>query len=430
MLANWFRQWRLGLYGGLFVVTLGLILGLGLWPAISTPPIGTASSPASQDYRRGLSAVDFVALKENGWREEYASYFQRNIQGKTYTPQYIQRTLARIQRQNGSRAAVLHLFTHENEFALLVSTWASPPILITQPAVTQAEMNRVMNTFRRNVSDPRTQFTKAYLSSGQTLYDWWIKPLEAQLAKDQVDTLLFCVGPGLRSLPWAALFDGKKFLIERFNMSLIPGFDLTDVRYKSLKNSQVLAMGASEFLNFSPLPNVPAELKTIQDLWGGPALINQDFTVQNLRQERQRRGYPIVHLATHAMFQPGKVNNSFIQLWQENSVRLNQLPSLNLGRPPAELLVLSACQTALGDEQAELGFAGLALQAGVKSALGSLWQVSDQATFELMKAFYADLKNAPYKALALRHAQQKLQQNPEFQAPYYWAGFTMIGSPW
>ncbi len=420
---------RLTLYAGLSVLVLSLILGLNLSPSWGQLPT-ILISQTGPGQEQPLSAADFVAIKENGWRDEFAQYFQRNLKSRPYTSTTIQRTLAKLQRQTKSRAAVLHLFTMDGEFKLLVSTWASPPTIVSYPAVAPARMSQVMAEFRRTVADPRTQFTKAYLPSSQTLYDWWIRPILPKLTADKVDTLLFCVGPGMRSLPWTALHDRQSFLVEKFNISLIPGFDLTNTRYKSLKNSQVLGMGASEFANFSPLPNVPKELETIQTLWGGPTFLNQDFTVENLRQERAKGRYPIVHLATHAMFEPGTVTNSFIQLWDQDAVRLNQLPSLDLGRPPVELLVLSACQTALGDREAELGFAGLALQAGAKSALGSLWQVSDEATFELMKGFYTALKTAPYKAQALRFAQSQLQQNPDFQAPYYWASFTLIGSPW
>jgi CHAT domain-containing protein len=125
--------------------------------------------------------------------------------------------------------------------------------------------------------------------------------------------------------------------------------------------------------------------------------------------------------------------------------------------PPVDLLVLSACQTAIGDKDAELGFAGLAVQAGVKSVLASLWSVSDEGTLGLMTEFYRDLKTAPIKAEALRQAQLAMLkgqvrleagqlhslrgsislppalaalENENLSHPYYWAAFTVIGSPW
>jgi CHAT domain-containing protein len=133
------------------------------------------------------------------------------------------------------------------------------------------------------------------------------------------------------------------------------------------------------------------------------------------------------------------------------------LPSLGWTKPPVDLLVLSACRTAVGDEQVELGFAGLAVQAGVKSVLASLWGVNDEGTLGLMSEFYQQLKVAPVKAEALRQAQLamlkgevrieagelvtsegRLPLPPELARvgdqslthPFYWGAFTLIGNPW
>jgi CHAT domain-containing protein len=191
-------------------------------------------------------------------------------------------------------------------------------------------------------------------------------------------------------------------------------------------------------------------------LWSGKSFLNDAFTLKNLKEARSRKPYGIVHLATHAEFKPGKPSNSYIQLW-DTKLQLDQLPTLGLNKPPVELLVLSACRTALGDEEAELGFAGLALQAGVKSALGSLWYVSDEGTLGLMTQFYEQLKSSPMKSEALRLAQLAMLKGetrlqggnlvtsggsiplpPELAKlgdkdlthPYYWSAFTMIGNPW
>ncbi len=172
-----------------------------------------------------------------------------------------------------------------------------------------------------------------------------------------------------------------------------------------------------------------------------------------------RQSFGIVHLATHADFQAGDTSNSYIQLW-DSQLKINQLQQMGWQLPPqVELLVLSACRTALGDIDVELGFAGLAVQAGVKSALASLWYVSDGGTLALMSKFYHQLSqpDVTIKALALRRAQiamlrgeagvedgklhlpglqapiplpPGLPEEQDFSHPYYWAAFTMIGSPW
>ena len=124
--------------------------------------------------------------------------------------------------------------------------------------------------------------------------------------------------------------------------------------------------------------------------------------------------------------------------------------------PKVELIVLSACKTALGDNQAELGFVGLTLQTGIKTALGSLWYVSDESSLALMTKFYEQLKTAPVKSEALRQAQLGMLKgqvriergklrldeqhllplppeladlgNVNLSYPYYWSAFTMTGN--
>jgi CHAT domain-containing protein len=261
----------------------------------------------------------------------------------------------------------------------------------------------------------------------------------------------------LRSVPLAALHDGQGFLVEKYSVGLMPSISLTDTRYVDIKNSQVLAMGASEFTNYSPLPAVPLELSAITpSLWEGKSFVNQTFTLNNLQSERRQKPFGIIHLATHAAFNPREPDNSYIHFW-DTKLRLNQLRQLGWNNPPVELLVLSACQTSQGDEDVELGFAGLAVQAGVKSAVASLWFVSDEGAMALMTKFYQELKQAPIKAEALRRAQVamlkgevKLEDghlvspsrtlplppelanlgNQTLSHPMFWAAFTMIGNPW
>jgi CHAT domain-containing protein len=263
--------------------------------------------------------------------------------------------------------------------------------------------------------------------------------------------------PGLRSLPVAALHDGKGFLIERYSVGLMPSLSLTDTLYKDIRNAQVLAMGAKTFKDQNPLPAVPTEVSAIAGrLWQGKSYLDSGFTLGNLKAARQQQPFGIIHLATHGDFKPGASSNSYIQLW-DSKLRLDQLRTLGWNKPPVELLVLSACRTALGDKEAELGFAGFAVLAGVKSAMASLWYVSDQGTLALMTDFYQQLNTAPIKAEALRRSQLAMIRGevrlengklhtpnvdiplpPELvelgdqklDHPYYWSAFTMIGNPW
>jgi CHAT domain-containing protein len=289
------------------------------------------------------------------------------------------------------------------------------------------------------------------------MYQWLVAPLEEDLQARGIQNLIFIMDVGLRSVPLATLHDGQGFLVEKYSVGLMPSISLTDTRYVNIKNSQVLAMGASEFTSQTPLPAVPVELSAITpSLWQGQSFLNETFTLDNLKSQRRQQPFGIIHLATHAIFQPGEPSNSYIQLW-DTRLRLDQLRQLGWNDPPVELLVLSACKTGQGNEEVELGFAGLAVQAGVKSVMASLWSVSDEGTMALMTNFYEELKQSPIKAEALRRAQVAMlkgnvkledgklvtpstvlslppelanlgQQN--LSHPIFWAAFTMIGNPW
>ncbi|MBD1809276.1 CHAT domain-containing protein [Microcoleus sp. FACHB-SPT15] len=298
---------------------------------------------------------------------------------------------------------------------------------------------------------------RSYLAPAKQMYQWLLAPLEEDLQQLGIKNLVYIMDAGLRSIPLAAIHDDKGFIVERYSVGLMPSLSLTDTRYVDVKNSTVLAMGADRFTDQDSLPAVPLELSIItSSLWQGQSFLNKAFTLSNLQKGRSSRDFGILHLATHAEYEPSNPSNSYIQLW-DGKLRLDQLRQLGLNKPPVELLVLSACRTALGDEDVELGFAGLAVQAGVKSVLGSLWSVSDQGTLGLVTEFYKELREAPIKAEALRRTQLAMLRGevrshggklvtswgsfplpPEiaklgdqtFSHPYYWSAFTMIGNPW
>ena len=328
------------------------------------------------------------------------------------------------------------------------------PIIKSIPDVKVSQLRRIAKEFYMEVSDPRTTGWPA----ARQLYQWLIAPLEADLKEAGINTLLFYLDEELRSIPLAALYDGQKFLIENYNFSLIPSLSLTNASYERLENAKVLAMGMSEFVHKPTLPSVPTELLTITEkLWSGEVLLNQSFTLENFQKKRSQQTFKIIHMATHANF--SAKNPPYIQLW-DRKLPLKELRDLEwYKQPQVELLVLSACETGLGyNQETEIGFAGLAHQAGVKSALASLWQVSDVGTLGLMIEFYRNLKSSSIKAEALRQSQLALLrgkieiesglldstrgdvsvsknlalrlQTENFAHPYYWASFTIIGSPW
>ncbi len=392
-------------------------------------PTERLSSPQPSVHGTTIQASELILKQEKGWTKDYEQYFGTKFSIQFREAPIVRKALKQIARQTGKKSAVIYLVPTPEQLEIFLVTPGTRPIRHSFPTVKQKDVRTIAKILRQETSNPNKVDNTRYLASAQQLYQWFIGPVEKQLKRQKIDTLLFCVGASLRSLPLATLHDGKQFLVERYNIGLIPAFSLIDLRYTKLQDTKVLAMGASEFQDLTPLPAVPQELTAITKSQGGSAFLNNQFTVENLQAQRQQQPYGIVHLATHARFQSGIVENSYLQFWDQK-ISLNQLSKLQLRLPIVDLLVLSACQTALGDPQAELGFAGLAIQSGAKSVLGTLWSVSDEGTLQLMRQFYKYLKVSPIKAEALRKAQVETLQKKEFSHPYYWSAFTMIGSPW
>ncbi|MBD1809258.1 CHAT domain-containing protein [Microcoleus sp. FACHB-SPT15] len=424
-----------------------------------------------------LEIDSVVAQLEESLTRQFEQYFGQPSQTPITSLDEAREILNEIEKATGIKPAILYVtFVPQTTASLSQQSTQSPENLLPQDndqlelvmitakgtpvrkqiaGATRTQVLKVAQDFRSQVTNFRRP--TGYLASAQQLYQWLVAPLESDLQERDIQNLVFLMDTGLRSLPVAALHDEKGFLIERYSVALMPSLSLSDTRYKDIKESQVLAMGAEKFTDQPPLPAVPIEVSTIADqLWQGKSFLNDAFTLENLTRSRQQQPFGIIHLATHGDFQPGAPSNSYIQLW-DTKLRLNQLRQLGWNNPAVELLVLSACRTALGNEEAELGFAGLSVLAGVKSSLASLWYVSDEATLGLMTGFYEQLKSAPIKAEALRRAQLAMLKGevrleggklrtlgadvplpPELAAlgdqtlehPYYWSAFTMIGNPW
>ena len=398
-----------------------------------------------------MQKIDFFFSKdfEDYLRQQYNNPYPTFIQ--------IQDKLGEMAESTPAKAAIMYIFTRPKQLDLVLVPPGGEPIHKSVPAAHRAALLEQVQAFKRQITDPTRRRTTSYLPSSQKLYNWFVAPLEQELEELGIDTLIFSMDRGLRTLPLAALHDGQEFLIQKYNISLTPSLHLTDARYADIKNVSVLAMGVSEFEDKNPLPAVPVEIATIAEGWyKGQAFLNQEFTLDNLKQQRENEPFGIIHLATHGQFKSGQEENSYLQLW-DGKLHLERMRELKWNEPTVELLVLSACRTAVGDAEAEYGFAGLAVQAGVKSALASLWYANDAGTLSLMSELYNQLRSVPIKAEALRKAQTAMiEENVRLENgeligtfgniplpaelaelgdrslshPYYWAGFTMIGSPW
>ena len=235
----------------------------------------------------------------------------------------------------------------------------------------------------------------------------------------------------------AALYDGQQYLIEKYGVALSLGLQLLPSKPLVEKKSRVLAAGLVQppvnFTRFPPLPDIQSEFNFIaQAGFSSQQLLNQAFTRKSLEQTIDAKPFNIVHLATHGQFS-SQARDTFI-LAADGPINVTQLDSLLRSRgqdqnEAIELLVLSACQTAVGDSRATLGLAGVAVRAGARSTLASLWHISDRSTAFLIKEFYRQLATGKVtKAEALRQAQLTLLKNPNFKRPGYWAPYVLVGN--
>jgi CHAT domain-containing protein len=165
--------------------------------------------------------------------------------------------------------------------------------------------------------------------------------------------------------------------------------------------------------------------------YGGRVMEDEEFRLAQLEQEIRQLPYSVVHIASHGEFDSDPAR-SFLLTFDgkltmdklEGVVKYSQFRS-----EPLELLTLSACRTAAGDDRAALGLAGVAIKSGARSALASLWFISDLASSQLVADFYERIRDPSLsKAKALQQAQVALMQDRRFRHPGYWAAFLMIGN--
>jgi CHAT domain-containing protein len=274
--------------------------------------------------------------------------------------------------------------------------------------------------------------SNAYVLHAQKFYDWLIRPMEADLAAGGITTLVFVPDGPLRTIPMAPLHDGAQYLIERYAIATTPGLTLTDSRPLNRNQIHMLSVGLTEGVQgFPPLPYVAQELSAVQAIYGGTQLINDEFRAVQVERGLKEEPYNIIHIASHGRVESDGTK-SFILTFDDRITmdRLSALVGLfEFRTAPLELLTLSACETAAGDDRAALGLAGVAVKAGAKSALATLWSIEDEATAALVSEFYKNLQDPTVsKAVALQEAQIALLKHPDYAHPSLWASFLLINN--
>ncbi len=300
--------------------------------------------------------------------------------------------------------------------------------------VTRNEVEKTAVRLRRAIAKRDTETANKH---SQTVYQWLIKPLEKELDKNQaVETLVFVLDTELRNIPMAVLYDqkNKQYLVEKkYALSVLPTSQLFNLRPSSEK-LKILAGGISEALEVENLQfeaiDAKEELSQISELASTQSLLDRQFNQEALQQKLKNQDFSVLHLATHGNFSSDPQQTyilAYNELLRPNDI--NRLLSRDNQQSRIELLVLSACQTASGDNRATLGLAGLAVRAGADSTLATLWKVSDEFTIKLIKRFYQELSGGVSKAEALHRAQKALVFSGKYRnEPYDWGAYVLVGN--
>jgi CHAT domain-containing protein len=290
------------------------------------------------------------------------------------------------------------------------------------------------SALRRPVRGGNSELWRAPL---QRLSRQLIEPVEASGLLSGKHALLIAPHAELHYLPFAALLGSAshEYLIERYRLTEISSATAW------LQLQQRPTPGPPKLIALAPridaLPGSRTEVAEIARLFGGDArvLLGTQASKRALRENAAK--YDIIHLATYGVLNKDNPLFSFVELTPEGSddgrLEVHEVFGLPLH---ARLVVLSACQTALGsgslaDVPAGEDWVGLVqafLFAGASRVLATLWPVEDRATAQLMTQFYAALAAGEGETGALAAAQRSLLRNNATSHPFYWAGFTMTGA--
>jgi len=378
----------------------------------------SAEEPSQDALKEVIGLIDSIQLAE------LESFLQCNLVG----------TVELTQADIPNTSAVLYTIILADRLEVIVQLPDQTVLQHHRVRKVYTELEVTLTSLRRALEE---QFiTDEGESIAVEVYDWLLQPQEDVLESSGIDTLVFVLDGALKNIPPAALRDAEgKYLVEKYAIALTPRLQLQTPQPLKSSSLEVSFFGLAEIpesfrRRFGPLPFVNEEAQQVDDILDSRVFLNDEFTSMVLSQSLQNNPSKIVHFATHGEFSSDP-ESTYILSW-DKQINSNELNSLLQGTPAdfsIELLVLSACKTANGDNRAALGLAGLALQAGAESTVASLWTVNDAATADFVGAFYEALtsRDRPIsRAEALRTAQLKLLR--EYEATVYWAPFVLVGN--
>lgn len=347
-------------------------------------------------------------------------------------------------KQTESRAALIYPIILPDRLSVVLKLPKPElPLLHYSTEVEQDDVKDTLDTLRSQLTTIGTFKSSESFLQAQQLYNWLIRPASEVLHKTEINTLVFVLDGALQSIPMAALHDGKQYLIENYSVALAPSLEIPLPRSLLTEQLRILIAGVSEDVNIGDetFPGVSETKYQIDEIvrkseagnynYIFDTLQDQEFTFQNLQGKIQNSLFQVVHLITHGKFSSNQEQTFLVSSKEKIKVaQLNQLlRTRSQSQPePLELLVLSACETAEGGSRAALGMAGVAVRAGARSTVASLWTLEAPSAAILLPEFYRRLQTEPTKAEALRKAQLLLLQLPDHQHPIEWAPLVLLGN--
>ncbi|KYC42481.1 hypothetical protein WA1_21195 [Scytonema hofmannii PCC 7110] len=386
-----------------------------------------AQTPSQENLKQAREAIEALQLAE-------LDNFFRDACAQAKPEQ-----LDKIVDSAATPTAVFYGIVLPDRLEFILKLPKQSNLLHYRTQVSQEEVESTLKQLQEKLTQPKPSKELPQLS--QQVYNWLLRQAEPDLAKNSINTLVFVLDFSLQNIPLAVLDDGKQYLVQKYALALSPGLQLIESQPLTQIQLNVLTAGVSERRTvagrtFDSLNQVPLELEQIQaEVARSQKLLNSTLNADNLRKAVESVPFSVIHLATHGNFSSNP-DETFVLLWDRLLKAKNFDRLLGIGdrinTRAIELLALSACETATGDKRATLGLAGIAVRAGARSTLATLWQVKDESTAAFAIQFYKVLKDDKLtKAQALRQAQLYLIEkhpNTNYRLPYYWAPFVLVGN--
>ncbi len=330
----------------------------------------------------------------------------------------LQGSLEELSSYLDAPVAMLHLIVMKEKIRGIVTTISQQDAF--EVPVTYAELNRLVSSFRTAVMDWKDEAT--LLAIGRRLHDLLIKPIRSITptpTDGRIPVLLLSLTGSLRYLPFAALHDGSRFLVEDMGLLILTEAAMNKLKDPRQGDWSAAGFGADAFKAHNPLPAVRAELGAIIRVEGGNSgvipgaiFLNGAFNRESLSDAAGSQKHAVIHIATHYKFK----NNdeaSHLVLGDETVLSLAELNSPRYVFKRIDLVTLSACQTAIGSGEIGRGIeieglGGFMQKRGAKAVIATLWSVEDNSTARLMSSFYRNCIGGMTKVMALREAQLSL----------------------